>query len=512
MRAQIGISCIATIVLGCGTGWADPPVIKYMVPSAIAPGRATEVSFVGSNLGAATNLWTSFPAKSENIRCAEDRAIFKISLPPNCANGLGAVRLVATNGISDLHLLMIDRLPSMEANGTNRSAASAQELKPAVALDGACAERAADFFKFAARKGQRLSFEVVAQRLGSALDPLVRLLDAGGHELVFCEDTPGAGVDCRFSHRFASSGQYLLELRDTRYDGGSQYRYRLRAGEFSLEPAPLPFHVKPEFGPPASLLPQITEVEPNDLHPQNISVPASIHGRFAQERDRDCFQFDVAKGQRLLFRSRTRSLGSPCDLYLRLESAAGKKLAESPLTGPDESSVTNTFKEAETCRLIIEEAAQLGGPEFFYQVEIAPFQPGFGLSVEPEKLQGAAGGTAEIKVLPERREYDGPITLSLEGAGHGFALESDVITSTSKTNASTVKIKLPADLEPGRLVNFKIIGHAKIDGQEFAATASTRPALRKLFPHLPWPPAELDGWIALGVTPAAPKKADAEKN
>src|SRR6185369_10819380 len=110
---------------------------------------------------------------------------------------------------------------------------------------------------FPARKGERLSFEVMAQRLGSSLDPLVRLLDATGRELFFCEDTPGAGVDCRFSYRFPSNGHYVIELRVTRYDGGRAYRYRLRIGDFPLDPAPLPFLVKPEFQKAISLLPQV---------------------------------------------------------------------------------------------------------------------------------------------------------------------------------------------------------------------------------------------------------------
>jgi hypothetical protein len=459
------------------------------------------MTFFGSDLGAVKSLWTSFEAKTEMVRCAEDRAVFKISVPAGCSTGLGAVRLAATNGISSLHLVMIDPLPSIAASGTNRSTATAQQLKLPVAIEGACEEKTADFFSFAARKGQRLSFEVVAQRLGSALDPLVRLLDSGGRELVFCEDTPGAGVDGRFNYKFASSGQYRIELRDTRYDGGRLYRYRLRIGDFALEAAPLPFHVKPELQSAVSSLPQIKEIEPNDVQPQRISVPASIHGRFTKPKDRDCFEFAANKGERLVFRGKTRSIGSSCDLYLRLETAAGKKLGESPMAGAEESSLTNTFKETGVCRLVIEEAAQLGGPEYFYRVDIAPFQPGFALSMDTETFQAGSGGNIEIKVLPERHDYDGPITLALANAGDGFRLEPKVITS--KTNATTVKMTLPSNLSPGQLVNFKIIGRAQIDGKEFAAIASTRPALRRLFPHLPWPPVELDGWIGLGVT--APK-------
>ena len=183
---------------------------------------------------------------------------------------------------------------------------------------------------------------------------------------------------------------------------------------------------------------------------------------------------------------------------MRLETPDGKKLAESPLLGAEESALTNTFKEDGSYLLVIEEAAQLGGPEFFYRVDIEPDRPGFALSVDTEKVQAPSSGSFEIKVTPERHDYDGPITIALEGLGEGFSLEKNVITG--KTNATPVTVKLPANMCAGQLLNFKVIGRAKIESNDFAATASTRPALRKLFPHLPWPPPELDGWIALGVT------------
>jgi len=290
----------------------------------------------------------------------------------------------------------------------------------------------------------------------------------------------------------------MLELRDSRYDGGSQYRYRLRMGDFPLDRTPLPFLANPELGASVSPLPEVDETEPNDSKPQHISLPTTVHGRFQKEKDRDLFQFEAKKGEKLAFRSKTRSLGSPCDLYIRLETIDGKKLAESHMSGPEESSVTNNFKEAGTYRLIVEEAAELGGPEYFYQLDIEPYRPSFTLSVDTEKLQAPSGGSAELKVSQERHGYDGPITLALSGLSEGFLLSTNTIMA--RTNATGIKLRLPDNLAPGELINFKITGSARIDGSDCITTASTRPALRKLFPHLPWPPGELDGWIALGVT------------
>ena len=175
-------------------GVAESPSIKNIFPTAVVPGRATEVTFFGSALAGATNLWTSFEAKVENVRSAEDRAVFKFSSITNRSPGIGALRLAGTNGISNLQFIMIDGLQETIRSESNHTVQAAQELKLPVAVEGTCDERMSDFFKFTARKGERLTFEVVAQRFGSVLDPLVRLLEPGGRELVFCEDTPGAGI------------------------------------------------------------------------------------------------------------------------------------------------------------------------------------------------------------------------------------------------------------------------------------------------------------------------------
>jgi hypothetical protein len=362
-------------------------------------------------------------------------------------------------------------------------------------VEGQCQNKTSTFFKLKTRKNQTLSFEAVAQRLGSALDPLMRLLDASGHELVFCEDTPGAGVDGRFNYKFAQGGEHLLELRDSRYEGGSEHRYRLRIGKFPLGPGPLPFIATEPLATNASALFNFTERKPGDPKPKKIAIPASVTGAFAKPGARHCYQFEAAKGARLVFQSKTRSLGSPCDLYLRLESSDGQKLAEAPLAGPDETSLTNTFKEFGSYRLIVEEAAQRGGPEYFYRLEIRPCLAGFALSVDTERLQAPSGGSAEIKILQERHDFEGPITLALEGLGNGFLLEKNILTP--KTNATSISLKVPSNVEAGQLRTFRIIGRAE---NGFETAVSTKSALRKVFPHILWPPAELDGLMALGVT------------
>jgi hypothetical protein len=120
--------------------------------------------------------------------------------------------------------------------------------------------------------------------------------------------------------------------------------------------------------------------------------------------------------------------------------------------------------------------------------------------VDTDRVQATAAGTFEIKVTCLRREFSDPIRFTLGGCGEGFDVESKA--SNNKTNeVHTLTATVPPGLPAGSLIQFQIVGHATINDREFTTTASTMPALRKLFPQTPYPPAELDGWIGLGIKP-----------
>src|SRR5437870_4461487 len=79
-----------TILLVGANCLAESPAIKYLSPSALVPGRTTELIFFGNNLAGATNLWASFECKAMSVRCGEDRAVFSISVRADYPTGLGA--------------------------------------------------------------------------------------------------------------------------------------------------------------------------------------------------------------------------------------------------------------------------------------------------------------------------------------------------------------------------------------------------------------------------------------
>lgn len=477
-----------------------PPTVTFVQPAAAPPGREISLQLTGENLDGPARLWTSFPCGGVLERDAQSTG-FKIKVPPQTSPGLGAIRIITTNGMSGLQLLLFDAVPSIASSPTNQSMASAQPLSRNTAVDGVCGELRSAFYRVTARKGERLVIEAVAQRIGSPLDPFLRVLNHEGHELAAVDDTAGIGADARIIFQAPGKGDYFIEIRDTRYGGGPRHRYRLRFAP--PLPNPLPFHGHSElarFTALPSSLTALPEKEPNDApsKAQPIRVPIELEGRFAKPGDRDLFEFHARQGERLLFTGRTRSLGSPCDLFFQIQTTNGTKVAEANVTGADEGILTNRFAEAGVYHLAVEELNRLGGPDLRYRMAIQPLEPGLRLSTETEKISVPAGDSFEIEVQAERRDYDGVINLSLVGLEEGFSVTNSIIPA--KTNATRLKVTVPASLALGEFYEFGLVGSADVGGTDVAARVSTLPALRSLFPEMRYPPLELDGLLTLSIS------------
>ncbi len=534
----------------------QPPTLSHLLPSGVQPGKSLNVVFHGANLAGANKVWAGFPLSAALTAGIEGNGTqpasvtYRLTIPPDAPLGVAGIRIGTAQGISNVRLVLVDDLSAIAKTGTNKSLQSAQPLSPPIAVDGASDAESSDFYKLSVAAGQRLSVEVFARRLGSPMDPMIRLLTAAGRELAFSDDEPATGADSRLSHTFAAAGDYYLEIRDIRFQGGGTHRYRLRVGEFPLPSTPYPLAVQKgtsasvelqgqglaasptiTVAAPADVagnnlhaavpgtagqggawvslfasdIPEQLEQEPNDTPDKStpVKLPGAIDGRFAARGDRDFFQFEGKKGERFLFRGQTRSLGSPCDLFLRLHNADGGVLAEAEDTGPEEGILDVTLPADGIYRLKVEDTNHRGGADEVYRIAVEPYQPGFTLTAAAEKVDAPQSGVFVVKVTAARRDYNGPITLSLEGAGEGCTLQGNIIPEGKPE--TTLNVTLGPTLAAGQLATVKIVGTAKTDANELRATASTLVALRTALSGLPFPPAALDGTLALGVGPVFPK-------
>jgi hypothetical protein len=74
-------------------------------------------------------------------------------------------------------------------------------------------------YRLTGKKGDRLAIRVLAQRIGSPLDPAVAVLDANGQEKAQADDSPGS-TDPDLIFEFPEDGPYTLVVTDATTKGG----------------------------------------------------------------------------------------------------------------------------------------------------------------------------------------------------------------------------------------------------------------------------------------------------
>ncbi|HEY5915484.1 MAG TPA: hypothetical protein VJA21_33285 [Verrucomicrobiae bacterium] len=171
---------------------------------------------------------------------------------PSKDAGTGLYSVVATREgfVSNPLPFARDSLPEAFEKEPNDAPAQAQKVTLPVMLNGRM-NRPGDWdvFCFTGKSNDVVVAEVLARRLDSPMDSVVKLTDAGGALLAFnddCEDL-AAGVnthdaDSYLQATLPADGTYYVHLGDTARKAGEEYGYRLRIGpprpDFALRIVP----------------------------------------------------------------------------------------------------------------------------------------------------------------------------------------------------------------------------------------------------------------------------------
>jgi hypothetical protein len=559
MRKLSRLGLVTAWMLSClpggahiALGQAAIPAISSTLPQAAAPGQTVDVKLRGANLSAPTQLWTSFPVEAvlpadiagNGTNAAE--VTYRLKVPADAPMGIHGLHLVTPQGLSNLKLIALDDLPSVVQTKPSQTIAAAQVLTLPVAVDGVIDNLTRDYYKFAAAAGQRVSIEVLARRLGSPLDSTIRVLDSRGHELAYNDDAPGLGSDSMLSYTFKDAGEYVLEVRDIRFQGGGNFNYRLRIGDFpcvtcpypmriqrgvsaqiafagsaAQEAQPIPVNIAADAGlawlplgaksaggkssgfavVAVGATPEALEVEPNDEQAQatRIELGAGINGRLNQPRDIDRFVFTAKAGQRFAFTGVTRTQGSPSDLYLRLLKPDGAEVAAADDAGAGEGIIDYTFPADGDYTLIVEDLNHRGGPEFAYRIAVSPHEEKFQLAASADTLNVPLGGLATVTVTAVRGSFAGPISLSLLDAPEGLSATPAVIGPG--LNSTVMTIQAAPTVPAGKIYQVRIAGTAQSGTVQYQAEATLTDAQKAAFSGLSVPPPFLSQSVAVGVNP-----------
>ncbi len=144
----------------------------------------------------------------------------------------------------------VGQWPEIFEREPNDAQADAQKLTMGVVVNGRIDKPDdRDVFVVEGRAGQTIVAEVLARRLYSPVDSIVRILDENGQVVAVNDDTEdkSAGLLTHYADSFVQvklpkDGKYHIELTDGQHQGGLEFGYRLRVSlprpDFDLRVVP----------------------------------------------------------------------------------------------------------------------------------------------------------------------------------------------------------------------------------------------------------------------------------
>lgn len=198
----------------------DRPFVTSTLPLCIKTGATTRLRLAGFNL----------PASEAEI-----------TLPADEPDGIRRYVLpLGKDQTSNPVPLIVSKLPEVrEAPGDNDTSAKAQPITIPAGISG-CMDAAddVDCYAFSAKKGETFTFDVIAQRAGSRLDSVVRILGPKGEKLAENDDhqerrSGYSGFNLTADSRIEgwaapADGRYVIQIRDVHQRGGPEFGYYLQ--------------------------------------------------------------------------------------------------------------------------------------------------------------------------------------------------------------------------------------------------------------------------------------------
>ena len=192
------------------------------------------------------------------------------------------------------------------------------------------------------------------------------------------------------------------------------------------------------------------EQEPNDdpAHPQKLTLPAVVSGRFDKERDADWYAIEPTETGAYGFDVYCERIAGRADPYLVVLDDKNNRVAElddfgirmnafdGHLRDPS-GSVNLTAKK--TYRVLVQDRYRRGGPRYQYVLAIRKAVPDFYPAVIHHQNPGPGGTTIRKGganyldlVLHNSGGFTGPVTITAEGLPKGLHMAPTTIQNDSR--------------------------------------------------------------------------------
>jgi hypothetical protein len=404
------------------------------------------------------------PAEAEKItayllgQARNGRLTGQIKIADDCMPGVYELRVVTGRGVSTAGLFEVGNLPEVIAVNNTRQTAQTIKL-PCVANGCLAANGERHYFRFNAKKGERLVFNLKGYRYKEEtvlfFNPNLRLYDANGKEIV--ENHGYYDLDPLIDWTCPAEGPYTIEVRDLLGRGNPGSVYRLTMGPVPYDtvlypPAaqagqsatlrivgknteavdtkftmPMPTHaglqeVGSPFGSHPFFVSQFPVITDQAKPAEPVKLPAAFSGHIRQAGETTTFPI-TAEG-RCEIEVFSGRIGSPANIAVTLLGPDGRGMGRAGGDGRLDANL----EAGKTYSLKVEEASGKGGPEYTYAIEARQAHPHLEVAARPGNISLRPGLAAAVEIICTRRDnIAGDIAIRAENLPAGVTALPAVI-------------------------------------------------------------------------------------
>ncbi|MBI1372601.1 MAG: hypothetical protein GC159_07545 [Phycisphaera sp.] len=226
----------------------EPPVLMVISPLAVSPDKKTMVTLRGLRLDKATEVvvkvgdteikpeiknkgGVGVPNKFEAKEVGDQHVQVELTLPAEPEVDHVSITVTTPDGVTEpreLRVIAADVL--VDEKEGNDGFGESQPLEPGKTFRGVIQhERDVDVFRVDGKAGQKWTFTIAANALGSPMDPALTLYDASGRLVARRDDDSLATRDCTLTVTLPADGVYQLGVIDSLDHGADIFSYLLTA-------------------------------------------------------------------------------------------------------------------------------------------------------------------------------------------------------------------------------------------------------------------------------------------
>lgn len=431
-------------------------------------------------------------------------------------------RLNCAQGGTGSRPFVVGDLPEFVESESNSTLERAERVSLPVTLNGQIhGERDVDYYRMTLPERQSVSFEIVAGRIGSRLDPVVEVLDAEGRPVNV--ERVHMGSDPILVVWSKQTRDVVFRIANVNHRGDPSFVYRVNVrkgpcmlsaipgGTFDNEPVEIdlagpngrgtayrtmgkrafgnPTGPPPKFPDPEdnfSLLrisndehPVVVENEPNTglAEAEQLTLPVTAYGSFYSSfdgpSDSDSYAFEGRKDDRFRIECRAWPPGGQAMPTVKV-LVDGKSLASTNSASSDDgiARIAWTAPADGTYELQLADMrfGRVHASDSVYRLVIEPDDPDFELSIATDSLTATQGQTAKLDISVRRHGgLKDEIELSFEGLPDGVEVSRAAIPQ----NKSSTKVEFTV-AESTRVASHQLRVTGKVAGTDLTRTARCR--------------------------------------